>query len=58
MNSQQSNFQPRETHLTMLKFIKTGNSGNVDSLKGPRNRRGDPTFAMHVDLLVGKRHGS
>jgi hypothetical protein len=52
----------------MLKFIKTGNSGNGDSLKGPgefrdirgdiSNRRGDPTFAMHGDLLVGKRHGS
>jgi hypothetical protein len=39
MNSQQSNFQPRETHLTMLKFIKTGNSGNGDSLKGPREFR-------------------
>jgi hypothetical protein len=52
----------------MPKFIKTGNSGNGDSLKGrgsleifaeiSPNRRGDPTFAMHVDLLVGKRHGS
>jgi hypothetical protein len=52
----------------MPKFIKTGNSGNGDSLKGrgsleifaeiSPNRRGDPTFAMHGDLLVGKRHGS